>query len=99
MMKPIQKILGAISETTLFGFLPLDILLHFVFGILITLIVKKYTKSLIKGFIACLTLAIIKEIYDSGTLVASLMESIKDITVTVIYPIYKIIKEKVVKKT
>lgn len=86
-MKILKDFLGYISDTVLFGWLPLDIVVHFILGILITVICFKITKSAIKSFVICLALAILKELYDSTTLVASWTEALKDIAVTLIYPV------------
>jgi VanZ family protein len=86
-MRMIKGALGYISDTVLFGWLPLDILVHFILGIIITVICFKYTKSAVKSFIICLLLALAKEAYDSTTLIASWQESVKDVIVTLIYPI------------
>lgn len=97
MMRQVNRILGTISDTTLFGFLPLDIVMHLVLGAIITFTFLKITKSAMKAFIICFIVAIAKEVYDSNTLVASWQESIKDIIVTIIYPVLLLIVYKLKK--
>ena len=57
------------------------------------------TKSVFKSFTLCLLLAVAKEIYDSTTLVASWSEAIKDITVTLIYPLIFVLTSYLKKKS
>ncbi|PIP96581.1 MAG: hypothetical protein COW00_19395 [Bdellovibrio sp. CG12_big_fil_rev_8_21_14_0_65_39_13] len=86
-MQVIHHFFGVISNTLLFGFLPLDIVLHYLVGLCITiLLLKKLKNNLILAFFILLSLAIAKEIFDSFSLTATWMESIKDLSVTMIHP-------------
>jgi hypothetical protein len=84
--KQLNHILGTISQTVLFGWLPLDIVLHLLIGAAMMIIIQKIRKSAIQAFFFCLTVALLKELYDSQTLVATWSEAIKDFLITMIYP-------------
>jgi len=56
--------MGYISETKLFGWLPLDLTLHFVIGFLITLFLLKKKWKLSHIFYVLFTLAALKELND-----------------------------------
>ena len=90
-MKTVHNILGYISQTKLFGWLPLDIVMHVTLGMLITVIAYKKLKSVYKAFAICLVLALAKELFDSQSLTASWGEAIKDIAVTMVYPLLLIL--------
>lgn len=84
--KMLHNFLGTISQTKLFGWLPLDILMHGIIGAIVTIVVQVYRKSHVQAFVVCLILALLKELFDSMSLTASWGEAIKDILVTMIYP-------------
>lgn len=96
--KYINGILGAISQTKLFGWLPLDMLMHSILGALIAITTQIFTKSAWKAFFVCLGAALLKELYDSTSLVASWSEAIKDIVITMIYPSFLVVVVFIKKK-
>lgn len=63
-MTSINHILGAISRTTLLGFIPLDLLLHLLIGSIITVIPLSRKISYPITFIIVASLSLLKEIYD-----------------------------------
>lgn len=79
----IQKI---ISSYYVLGFLPLDKVLHFAVGVLITLLLRWRNIRMPVIFSATIALAIAKEVIDSFVLNNSLSEHVIDILVTIIYP-------------
>ena len=84
----LRDILGQISQTKIWGVIPLDIILHSLVGIAVTLVIlKKKKKGHFLALIIVSLLAILKEIYDSGTMTATLLEAIKDILVTILFPL------------
>lgn len=84
--RSIRILMAYIANTDIFG-IKLDIFAHFIFGVLITVFLKKRKMSWPKIFLILLAVCLVKEIYDSFALTASLGEAIKDTLVTLIYPI------------
>lgn len=82
-----KSTLGYISKKQLFGFIPLDVICHGVIGTLITVIGLKKKWSFKKTFSLVLFLALFKELQDSFVMTYHWTESIKDIFVTIIYPV------------
>ncbi|GAB4011672.1 MAG: hypothetical protein Fur0010_06470 [Bdellovibrio sp.] len=98
-MKFINEALIYISKNDLFGVLPLDILFHYIIGVILTIgLLKAVKNNLILALIGLLIIELLKEYYDSFTMTASLGESLKDIFVTLIHPIMLIIIRKLTKK-
>lgn len=98
-MKSIDSILAYIAKTTLFGFLPLDVICHYLVGVALTILfLKLFKNNLIFAFLFVLILELLKEYYDSFTMTANWLESIKDICVTIIHPVMLMIVRKVTKK-
>ena len=79
--------LQSISKTKLFGWLPLDYLLHFVVGIILMVIFTKVMKSVFKAFLLLLTIQVLKEILDSFSLTATWQEALTDTALTLSYPV------------
>ena len=77
-----------ITSTTIWGWLPLDIVSHFIGGAFITIILLKCKFNFKQVFLSVVILAISKELCDfflaGKTMV---LESLKDILVTCSYPI------------
>lgn len=96
--KSIHNILGTISNTVLFGWLPLDMLLHFTLGAVITILLRLKGKSPTFAFVIVLLLEIAKEIFDSFSLTATWEEAIKDLLITMIFPVLLLITVTLKKK-
>ncbi|MBT3583367.1 MAG: hypothetical protein HN509_00560 [Halobacteriovoraceae bacterium] len=98
-MHSINQIFGYISRTKIAGVVPLDIVAHFILGILILLFCLKILKlDFKKSFLILLALTVGKEIYDSFTLTATWEEALKDFCVTFSYPILRLGITKLMKK-
>ena len=82
---------GYISKSTLFGFLPLDILAHLIVGTGVTIIGLKLKFKFSYVFLFLLFLCLAKEYYDSFVITSSAQEHLKDFIVTMIYPMILII--------
>jgi len=55
--------MGMISNTVLWGFLPLDIVLHFFFGLIVVVVLGKFTKLPFKAvYLIILGIAVLKEL-------------------------------------
>jgi hypothetical protein len=94
----LHNLLGYISTTKLFGWIPLDILVHFSMGMIITILALKKLKSSSKAFLITLALAILKEIFDSFSLTASWEEALKDVLITLIYPLLILVTHSMIRK-
>ena len=62
--KALHKYLTYISSTDLFGFIPLDLTLHFIIGAIITIIGLKKNLELSTIFYILFTIATLKEVND-----------------------------------
>ncbi len=80
----IQRI---ISTYLVFGFIPLDKLLHFLVGAIVAIGLRLSGRSFRSVFIVVAILAIAKEVNDSFILNNSIIENGLDIIVTLAYPI------------
>jgi len=80
------SLLGKISNIKLFGFLPLDVLLHIVASYIIIILLLKSKMNQSRAYMIVLGLALVKEIFDSFTLGSSVDESIKDVLVSMLMP-------------
>lgn len=95
----IRQTFRVISKTYLFDTIRLDLLLHFILGIILTLLIRKWKKSPLFALALVLFIQLIKEYYDSFTLNASLSESVLDTVVTISYPLTLVVLEFVMKRT
>ncbi len=76
-----------INATTLWGWLPLDIVAHFVGGTAITILLLKCRFSFKQVFVSVVLLALSKELMDFFLVgKTQILESLKDIVVTCAYP-------------
>jgi hypothetical protein len=98
-MQPLHRVLGYISRTKIFGSIPLDMLLHFLFGMILTIVFRRFKFSYWKATGIVLALEICKEIFDSFALTATWQEAFKDILVTMSYPFILGIVTYFLKKT
>lgn len=96
--KSIHNLLGMISRTTLWGWLPLDMVLHFSLGALITIILRLRGKSALFAVVVVFLLEVTKEIFDSFSLTATWEEAIKDMIVTMFFPVMLLITIQVKRK-
>jgi len=76
-----------ISNHLIFGFIPLDKVLHVVTGALLTIILRLFRVTLGKIFIAIGVIAFAKEYHDSFVLNNSPLEHVVDFAVTFLYPV------------
>lgn len=86
-MENIDQVFRFISSYMIAGILPLDKLLHFLFGLIITVILLKKKYTLKSVFILLLILELSKEYYDSYVMTNTLVENILDFLTTFIYPV------------
>lgn len=86
------------STYILSGLIRLDLLLHFIMGVFLTLIIRKWKKSPIFGLSLVLLIQLIKEYYDSFNMQASLEEAFIDTIVTIAYPLILVLLNVVIKK-
>ncbi len=75
-----------ISNYLVFGFLPLDKLLHFLVGAILAAGLRLSGRTFRTTFILIGVIAVVKEVIDSFTLNSVLEEHCLDIIVTLIYP-------------
>lgn len=80
----IQKI---ISSYLILGFLPLDKFLHFMVGVIVTILLRLFKIRMSIVFSATLILALGKECIDFYVLNNTFWEQFLDIGVTLIYPL------------
>lgn len=97
MNQDINLIFRTISNTKILGILPLDLILHFIVGALLTIIGQIRKINLKWTILIILILSLIKEYLDSSTMTSSVSESLKDIATTMIYPILIFIVVKIKK--
>ncbi len=94
----LHQFLGFISRTKLFGWLPLDIVLHSVIGLILSVILLKKKHTHFKVLCLVFLIAVAKEVFDSFSLTASIVEAVKDILITISFPLLawsvSIIKKK-----
>lgn len=81
-----EDVLRFISSYMIAGVIPLDKLLHFIFGMFFTILMLKKKQSLKNVFITLLIIEIAKETYDSSVMTNTLGENICDLLATFIYP-------------
>ncbi len=79
----IQKV---ISTYLVFGFIPMDKLLHFIVGAILAVGLRLSGRTFKTMFIVIGVIAVIKEVIDSFTMNSFLREHSLDILVTFIYP-------------
>lgn len=91
--KAVQTI---ISNYKIAGFIPLDKVLHFLVGMLVTIILRTKKVKISRIMILLITLEVIKEVHDSYTLNSSLLEEFLDFFCTLSYPLllFIVIKSK-----
>lgn len=87
------------SKTYLFDTIRLDLILHFILGLILTLIIRKWKKSPTFALALVFLIQLIKEYYDSFTMTASFKEGAVDTLVTISYPLTLVIIHFVMKKT
>jgi len=83
----LHNFLGYISNTKIAGIIPLDNVVHFLVGTIVTIIAIKFGNSLKKSTLIVIVLSLGKEIFDSFSLTNELGENIEDFLVTVAYPV------------
>lgn len=88
-------IMGNISQTLMFDVLPLDIILHTLFGFFIIWCFSKYKNGMIWSFVTALSIALVKEWIDSHTLRYTLKEGIIDTVATIFFPLLFLISESI----
>jgi hypothetical protein len=80
----IQKI---ISTYQIFGFIPLDKVLHVLVGMIITIVLRTFKLRMGLVFTIVFLLAVAKEINDTFVLNNTMEEHILDILVSIAYPL------------
>lgn len=75
-----------ISSYYVFGLLPLDKVLHFIVGVFVTIVLRKWGASMRRTVTVLLLFALLKELIDSFTLNNSFFEHCIDVFATMIYP-------------
>ena len=95
---PVQSLFHFVGHTTLFGFLPLDIVAHLFVGFVIFRAMIHFRFRIGTALVTLFVLQFIKELYDSTTLVNDMTEHVKDFVVTFIYPGYFLLKRRLRKK-
>lgn len=86
MLKMIRMPFEYISHTKIFGFIPLDSVLHILLGHLILVGLMKFKLSYKKSMAVLIALAIGKEIFDSFTLTNRIEENILDFSLSLLLP-------------
>ncbi|MBC97489.1 MAG: hypothetical protein CME63_07050 [Halobacteriovoraceae bacterium] len=86
-----HQIFRYISKTNLFGWLPLDGLLHFLAGLILMIIFNKWLKKPTKRILLILGIQIFKEILDSFALTATWEEALIDTALTLVYPVISLL--------
>ena len=81
-----SELLGYISSTSILGVFPLDSILHFVIGALITIYCLKFKIKFIYGAVIILIVGLTKEVYDSSTIGSTMNEHFIDMFATFLYP-------------
>ncbi len=81
------KVQFLISNYLIFGLIPLDRTLHFVVGMIISIIMREKKQSFKKIFIVIGVLELIKEVIDIRTLNHKFTDTIWDAAVTFAYPL------------
>jgi len=97
--KSYHQLFRIISKTKLFGWLPLDILLHFGMGIILMTLFIKLTKSYKYAFLFVFIIQLVKEFFDSFSLTATWSEAFLDTAITLIYPLLVLIISKLKEST
>lgn len=95
---PVKLLFQYVSHTTLFGFLPLDIVAHIFIGFLIFRIMIHLRFRIVTTLVTIFLLEFLKELYDSTTLVNDMTEHLKDFFFTFVYPGYFILSLKLRKR-
>jgi hypothetical protein len=72
-----------ISHNNLFG-IPLDIPAHLIVGAIASYYILRKTQSIKTCLISILLIALMKELYDQKVMTNTLLENIKDITITML---------------
>ncbi len=85
-MQLLNNVLGYISNTKLWGFIPLDVIMHLLVSYLIMFIMLWRKVRFRYAYLVVLLLSLIKEFYDSFTLTNVLSENIKDLLVSMCFP-------------
>ena len=84
-MVMLNKILGYISVTKIYGVIPLDIICHLLIGYLLTLVCIRFKIKVVETLMIVTTLALLKEYKDSFILGGSpMLEHIKDVVVSIL---------------
>lgn len=87
-----------ISNYLILDFIPLDKFLHFIVGIIITLLVRMAGFRIRYSFLLILITCVVKEVIDIKTLDSKLSESILDTVVTFFYPVLVLSVKKIKEK-
>ena len=78
--------MGIISKTVLFGFLPLDLLLHFIVGVTVTIFALKFNISYLLTTILLISIAFLKELNDYlFHITTTYTEYLSDFLITIVY--------------
>lgn len=85
--KAYNQMLGMISKTYIFEIVPLDLVLHFFVGMIISMIVVYYKKSPLLAMIITSILAFIKEFNDYFVLESVLSEQVLDFIFTILFSV------------
>lgn len=81
------QIQSIISSYKILGFVPLDKTLHFIVGMIITIIMRKFKVRMLFIFLILAAVELFKEFNDYYVLNSTLAEQIIDALATFIYPI------------
>jgi len=87
MLDSLYVILSTISNTKIFDFIPLDLVVHFISGTFLTIFLLKRGHSLKKSFFLIVILSLAKEIFDSFTMTNKVSENLLDLFITILYPL------------
>lgn len=83
--------MGKLSKTYLFGLIPVDGLLHFAIGLILTLVLRKKGLSPIMTVTLIALIQLLKEFLDSFSMTATFEEALKDTVITLIFPVLNLI--------
>lgn len=97
-MEEINNLLRFISSYNILGFIPLDKLLHVIFGLIFTISLLRRKISLTKVFLWLAILEGVKEFYDSFVLNSKLIEHVLDFIATFTYPVMILIVRLIKRK-
>lgn len=98
LLKSYSLTMRHISQAKLWGWLPLDSVLHFFIGMFLCLLLRWRKVSAVKAVLVVFILEIIKEIADSRAMTFTYREAFVDIVATMIFPVLMLIAGIIKKK-